>query len=114
MTSDEAKLRRVVINLVQNAIKYTDVGSVEFAVRRHDASQWELRVSDTGPGIPPEHRTKIFNEFHRIPGSEQREGAGLGLAIVKHLVRVLGGQIRVESEVGQVTSFYVLFPLRVA
>ena len=114
VTSDEAKLRRVVINLVQNAIKYTDVGSVEFAVRRHDASQWELRVSDTGPGIPPDHHSQIYNEFHRIPGSAQREGAGLGLAIVRHLVGVLGGQIRVESKVGQGTSFYVLFPHKVA
>lgn len=112
--SDEAKLRRVVVNLVQNAIKYTDAGSVILAVSRPDTSHWELRVSDTGPGIPTEHRAKIFEEFHRIPGSEGREGTGLGLAIVKHLVGLLGGQIRVESEVGQGTSFHVLFPINVA
>lgn len=111
VTSDENKLRRVLVNLVQNAIKYTDAGSVEIAMLRHDAARWELRVSDTGPGIPPEHQAKIFNEFHRIPGLEQREGAGLGLAIVKHLVRVLGGEIHVVSEVGLGSSFHVLFPL---
>jgi signal transduction histidine kinase len=114
VVSDEAKLRRVVINLVQNAIKYTDAGSVNLEISRSDNSHWALRVSDTGPGIPPEQRTKIFEEFHRIPGSEGREGAGLGLAIVKHLVGTLSGQIRVESEVGQGTSFIVLFPINTA
>lgn len=114
VTTDEAKLRRVVINLVQNAIKYTEVGSVELAMRRHNESQWELRVSDTGPGIPSEHISEIFKEFYRIPGSNQSEGAGLGLAIVKHLVGVLDGQINVESKVGQGTSFSILFPLKIA
>ena len=111
--SHEAKLRHVVINLVQNAIKYTDAGSVTLAVSRADKSHWELRVSDTGPGIPAQHRTKIFDEFYRLPDSQGREGTGLGLAIVKHLVGLLGGQIRVESEVGQGTSFHVLFPVNV-
>jgi len=109
--SDEAKLRRVVINLVQNAIKYTDVGSVNLLLSRPDPSHWELRVSDTGPGIPAEHRTKIFEEFHRLPSSAGREGTGLGLAIVKHLVQVMNGEIRVESTVGQGTSFSVVFPI---
>jgi signal transduction histidine kinase len=112
--SDVAKLRRVVTNLAQNAIKYTESGCVAFAVARPEPSRWLIRISDTGPGIPPEHQSKIFEEFHRVPGTEGAEGTGLGLAIVKYLVLLLRGEIRVESQVGQGSSFYVQFPSEVA
>lgn len=114
VVSDESKLRRLVTNLVQNAIKYTDAGSVSIEFIRVEQSHWQLRVSDTGRGIAPEHQDKIFEEFHRIPGFEHHEGTGLGLSIVKHLVQMLGGEIRVKSKLGQGSSFYVLFPSEVA
>jgi signal transduction histidine kinase len=114
IVSDEAMLRRVVSNLVQNAIKYTDSGSVAVDFSPHGPSQWQLLVSDTGFGIPPEHHDKIFDEFHRVPGVEQREGTGLGLSIVKHLVQMLDGEIHVESQPGQGSSFYILFPSDIA
>ena len=114
VVSDESKLRRVVTNLVQNAIKYTDAGSVSIEFTRVEQSHWQLHVSDTGRGIPPEYQDKIFEEFHRIPSFEHHEGTGLGLSIVKHLVQMLGGEIRVKSKLGQGSSFYVLFPSEVA
>jgi signal transduction histidine kinase len=114
VVSDEPKLRRVVTNLVQNAIKFTDSGSVGIELTRVEQSHWQLHVSDTGRGIPPEHQDKIFEEFHRIPGFEHHEGTRLGLSIVKHLVQMLGGEIRVKSQLGQGSSFYVLFPSEVA
>lgn len=106
--TDEAKLQRIVTNLVQNAIKYTPQGgSVTLSFLPSDPEHWLLRVSDTGAGIPAEHRSRIFEEFHRVPGSEQQEGTGLGLSIVRQLVNILGGVIHVESEVGQGSTFEV-------
>ena len=69
-----------------------------------------LRVSDTGTGIPEEHRSKVFEEFHRIPGSEGQEGTGLGLSIVRQLVDVLGGTIHVDCEPGRGATFEVTLP----
>jgi signal transduction histidine kinase len=104
--TDETKLQRIITNLVQNAIKYTPSGGqVILSFLPGDSDRWVLRVSDTGVGIPVEHRAKIFEEFHRVPGSEQQEGAGLGLSIVRQLVTILGGTIKVESEVGRGSTF---------
>lgn len=114
VVSDESKLRRIVTNLVQNAIKYTDAGSVAIEIAPVEPARWQLQVSDTGCGIPPEHQDKIFEEFHRLPGVAEREGTGLGLSIVKHLVQMLNGEIHVKSQPGKGTSFNVLFPSEVA
>ncbi|EDY20571.1 histidine kinase [Chthoniobacter flavus Ellin428] len=104
--TDETKLQRIITNLVQNAIKYTPPGGVvTLRFLPGEADRWLLRVSDTGVGIPAEHRSKIFEEFHRVPGSEQQEGTGLGLSIVRQLVTILGGTIKVESEVGRGSTF---------
>lgn len=110
---DEAKLQRIVTNLVQNAIKYTPKGgTVTLDFLPGDAGNWRLQVADSGVGIPEDHRSKIFDEFHRVPGSERQEGTGLGLSIVRQLVKILGGTIRVESEVGHGSTFEVTLPRR--
>jgi len=111
VVTDELKLQRIVTNLVQNALKYTPPGgSVELRFEPLDAERWSLSVADTGPGIPEEHRAKIFDEFHRVPGAEQQEGTGLGLSIVRELVRLFRGEINLESEVGRGSIFRVALP----
>jgi two-component system phosphate regulon sensor histidine kinase PhoR len=96
--ADLRALEQVVINLVDNAIKYTQVGSVE--LRAVAAGEEALiTVSDTGPGIEPHHLERLFERFYRVDPGRAREagGTGLGLAIAKHLVQGMGGEIDVES-----------------
>ena len=114
---DELRLRQVVNNLVNNAVKFTDSGSVTVALdylgetERESGRQASLRirVSDTGAGIAPENLQRIFEEFTQADGSVTRRygGTGLGLAISRKLVDMMGGQISVESEVGKGSTFTV-------
>ena len=104
---DRGRLKQVMINLIDNALKYTDRGgSVEVGVRR-EGNHSTVWVKDTGSGIGPEHVDRIFERFYRIDRDRSREvgGTGLGLAIVKHIVEAHGGTIRVESEVGKGSTF---------
>ena len=110
--TDGPKLQRIVTNLVQNAIKYTDEGEVVMGFSRSGEGGIEFSVIDSGPGIPPDQQEKIFEEFYRVPGSRRQEGTGLGLAIVRQLVELIGGSIRVESSPGQGAAFRVVFPDR--
>jgi signal transduction histidine kinase len=106
--SDPVKLKQILINLIANAIRYTTEGSV--AVRLEaDARGIVCEVADTGPGIKPELRERIFRPFDR---GEQRggRGAGLGLAIVKRLAERLGGSITLDSELGRGSRFRVELP----
>jgi PAS domain S-box-containing protein len=102
---------KIVLNLVSNAFKFTFDGEIAVSVNR-SGDQAELRVGDTGIGIPPEELPKIFERFHRIPSSRSRtfEGSGIGLALVHELVKLHGGTIRVESEVGVGSEFVVRIP----
>lgn len=111
--TDEPKLQRIVTNLVQNALKYTDVGSITLRCEPVDDRFWNLIVSDTGPGIPKEHAEKIFEEFHRVPGTENLPGTGLGLSIVKQLVEVLKGTIFVQPSSQRGATFVVTMPKEV-
>jgi len=79
----------------------------------HDQAHWALQVIDTGIGIPPEERTRIFEAFHQIESSPRRRhsGSGLGLSIVHQLVTLMGGEIVLQSEVGQGSKFTVILPL---
>jgi signal transduction histidine kinase len=108
ISSDADRLRQVVMNLLGNAIKFTDQGSITLSLRRSDETA-ELAVADTGVGIPPEDLPHIFDEFRQVErqGGEQREGTGLGLAIAKKTVDLLGGELLATSEVGVGTTFRV-------
>jgi signal transduction histidine kinase len=95
---DADRTRHILLNLASNAVRYTTSGSVTFSVRANDAMVG-ASVRDTGPGIPQEHRERIFDRFFRIDQSRSRArgGTGLGLAIARLLAQLQGGQITVES-----------------
>ncbi|WP_277185149.1 ATP-binding protein [Caballeronia sp. BR00000012568055] len=109
--SDPHRVRQIVTNLVTNAIKYTDTGSVDVHFERV-ATRLDISVVDTGPGISREQLPLIFQEFTQLDSSSTRrfDGAGMGLAVVRGLVDLLGGTIEVSSEVGQGAAFRVSLP----
>ena len=106
--TDEKRLRQILINLLSNAVKFTSVGSVRFIIRYRDPVA-EFEVVDTGPGIPANDLERIFAPFERatLGVSQPQPGTGLGLTISKLLAGVMGGDIKVSSEVGQGSSFLV-------
>ena len=108
-----SRIEQILFHLVSNAIKFTEKGSVEISLIRRDEDRWSMRVTDTGIGIPKEHRESIFESFRQVDESFAREygGVGLGLSIVKRLTASMKGTIRVESELGQGSTFTVTLPL---
>lgn len=98
-------------NLIDNAVAYTETGSVEVAVAATE-SEVTVRVTDTGPGISAEHLPRIFERFYRVDPARSREsgGTGLGLALVKHVAERSGGAVSVDSKPGAGTSFTLRFP----
>jgi len=116
---DALRLRQVMFNLVGNALKFTDRGSVqviaEAAAWDDDTVQLHLAVRDTGAGIAPHHLPQLFDRFSQADESEARRfgGTGLGLAIVKQLVELMGGRVWVESELGLGSTFHLEVPLEV-
>jgi two-component system phosphate regulon sensor histidine kinase PhoR len=113
VVSDADRLRRILENLVDNAIKYTPAGGhVEVVARGGSDGGAILEVRDDGPGIAPEHLPRIFERFYRVDKARSRElgGTGLGLAIVKHLAESMGALVTVESELGSGACFRVAVP----
>ncbi|MEX2153136.1 MAG: ATP-binding protein [Gemmatimonadaceae bacterium] len=110
--SDRTKLKQVLLNLLSNAMKFTNKGGVSIVVRPH-AMGVRIDINDTGIGIKPEHLSVIWEDFRQVDQSRTREfgGTGLGLSITRKLVERLGGTIAVESIVGVGTSFTVMLPL---
>ena len=106
VTSDQDMLERLLRNLLDNAVKYTERGRIEIGVEA-DAARVQIKVRDTGIGIDPRHRERIFEEYYQIrnPERNRRRGIGLGLAIVKRTCELLGHAIRVESEPGRGSAF---------
>lgn len=102
----------MVYNLVENGIRYNHPGGSVTVDVRGGAHGVDMRVSDTGPGVPDEYKEKIFERFFRLEKSRSKAtgGTGLGLAIVKHAVQFHGGMITVESEMGKGTTFVLKFP----
>jgi signal transduction histidine kinase/ActR/RegA family two-component response regulator len=111
VNGDSCRLQQVLINLIDNAIKFTDTGGIQINVKLKedlgDAARVLVEVIDSGVGIAPEARSRIFESFHQVDGSMSRRygGAGLGLAIVKQLVEAMGGKIEVTSKPGNGTTF---------
>ena len=132
---DTPKIQRIVSNLLENASKFTPSGGtvwlhaepymwerrtvsasgVASERRRRDdkiPNSVKVSVSDTGPGIPPEYHIEVFDDFFRLPQTEDKEGMGLGLAIARRLIGAMGGKIWVESEVGAGCKFSFILPLK--
>jgi signal transduction histidine kinase len=112
---DEQRLTQVLLNLVGNAIKFTDAGEVRITAATANG-HFKLSVSDTGPGIPPEECERIFEKFRQVDSSNTRAkgGTGLGLAIAREIVEMHGGRIWVESMMGQGSTFRMELPVRAA
>jgi signal transduction histidine kinase len=111
--ADPRRLSQVIDNLIGNAVKFSHLGGLVRVRLRYARGSWRIDVSDTGIGIPPDEAARLFGPFVR--GSNARiaglPGTGLGLAIVKSLVEMHGGHVRVESELGQGTTFSVFLPV---
>jgi signal transduction histidine kinase/ActR/RegA family two-component response regulator len=115
LVGDPGRIGQVLLNLIDNAIKFTGQGEVRVSVR-NSGDQLEFTVSDTGVGIPEEKREIIFQRFSQADGSFTRQygGAGLGLAIVRGLVELMGGQIGVRDRTGGGSTFFFALPLKAA
>jgi signal transduction histidine kinase len=109
---DARRLTQVLLNLVGNAIKFTDHGGVEIKAAR-PGDRFEIAVVDTGPGIAPADQARIFDEFQQLDNTSTRRkgGTGLGLSISRHIVELHGGRIAVESEVGRGSTFRISLPV---
>lgn len=115
--ADPDRLRQILLNLVGNAVKFTEQGGVKLRLRcAEGGGMLEVSVSDTGPGIAPEAVACLFQRFAQVDGGHSggRRGTGLGLAICKGLVEAMGGTIAVESKVGVGSCFWFTLPLRIA
>ena len=112
LRGDRIKMSRVLVNLVGNAIKFTDSGQVDVLGERLSDGRPRITVRDTGIGIEPEHLSRIFDEFFQLrnPVRDRARGSGLGLSISKRLVEVMGGQLDVSSSPGQGSTFSVTLP----
>jgi len=112
LVQDERKLRRVIINLLSNASKFTERGTIGLTVRRRD-DEVDISIADTGIGIAGEFLDRIFEEFERVEarGERPREGTGLGLAICRRFVALMSGRISVQSTLGKGSVFMLSIPI---
>jgi len=112
VTSDPARVLQIVANLVGNALKFTERGSITVRFEPREEDRWAIVVADTGIGIPDDEQAAIFDEFRQGEAAEHRGrgGTGLGLAIVRKLAAVLGGTVSVESTRGKGSRFTVVLP----
>ena len=107
---DPLRLRQIINNLLYNAVKFTDQGSVTMTARYEDR-RLVVAIADTGKGMEPADRERIFQEFTRLPGAQGKEGFGLGLSIVRMLVQLLEGTIDVDSVPGKGSTFIIYIPI---
>ena len=110
---DIARLQQILVNLINNSVKFTEKGSVHMCISRPDKKHWQLGISDTGIGIPEEELPNIFEAFRQVDSTATRKygGFGLGLSIVKQLSELMDGQVSVNSQLGTGSSFTVVLPL---
>jgi signal transduction histidine kinase len=113
--TDPLRLQQVVTNLLSNAIRYTESGTVQLTCQMLSDNQWSIAVTDTGVGIAPEDQSRIFDPFFRVGNSDTYlpDSTGLGLAIVSQLVQLMQGKIELISQVGVGSTFTVILPLEV-
>jgi signal transduction histidine kinase len=117
LAGDQMRLNQVLLNLVDNAIKFTDLGGIHIAARdgglNGDGDRWMLQVVDTGRGISERELPYVFEEFRQGASvyGRQADGVGLGLAIARRLVDAMGGQIQVKSRLGAGSTFTVVLPI---
>lgn len=114
--TDKVKLKQIFINLISNAFKFTDEGTIKYGCKRDDIYGILFFVSDTGIGIPKDKQNYIFKRFTQVPNTNNWStgGTGLGLSIVEGLIQLLGGQIWLESEPEKGTTFYFSFSAQMA
>jgi len=112
LLTDEAKLTTIIVNLVANAIKFTEHGSITVRVYSPTSTTWSVEVCDTGIGIAPEHLPHIFERFYQVNPSEDRkhQGSGLGLSIAKEMTEILNGNVVATSHLAEGSIFTVTFP----
>ena len=113
---DQGKIKQILINLLGNAFKFTEKGQIEVGCHFQDNNQLYFYVSDTGPGIPLEKQSFVFNRFAQLDpmNSKLYGGTGLGLAIVKGMLEAMNGNIRMESTPGKGTAFYFWIPVEIS
>ena len=113
---DYDRLYQVVLNLVDNALKFTEQGSIDLRIERPDAAHYAIVVADTGPGIPLAEQALVFEAFQQgvAPARGRFEGVGLGLAIVQQLTTLMDGQISLSSQAGQGSTFTITLPVSLA
>lgn len=106
------RFRQMMVNLIENAIKYSDAGSHIWVKAYMDEGKKIISVKDEGIGIAPEHHERLFERFYRVDKSRSKTagGTGLGLSIVKHIAALLGAGLKVESSLGKGSTFFVIFP----
>ena len=109
VNGDYARLRQMLIVILDNAVKFTDKGGRVTVSERCEGEKLELTVTDTGCGIAPEETERIFVKFHRSMTGQNRNGTGLGLAIAKEIAERHGAEIKVKSKLGEGTSFTFCF-----
>jgi signal transduction histidine kinase len=114
LIGDQKRLQQIIINLANNAIKFTQSGGVQVRLTRADHELWKIEVSDTGDGIPAADIPNIFDSFRQLEYLNTRKhgGFGLGLSIVKQIVALMNGEILVQSELGKGSTFTVTLPLQ--
>jgi PAS domain S-box-containing protein len=113
IVGDSQRIKQILVNLISNAIKFTETGGVTVRIYKSGQAQWKMQVSDTGPGIPENAIQTVFEPFKQLPEASRimRKGYGLGLSITKQLIRLMGGDIFLESQIGKGTIFTVTLPL---
>lgn len=112
VTTDAARVRQVLGNVMSNALKYTPSGGAVHVRLTAQHGTAHVAVHDSGPGIPPAHRERVFDEFFRVPGSEQvATGTGVGLAIARHVARRLGGDLTLADDTPSGACFILTLPL---
>ena len=113
--TDSLRLKQIVTNLVSNAIRYTESGTITITCRTSNSDRWMLIVADTGIGISPQLQSQIFEPYYRVRQANYSDkSTGLGLAIVDKLVKLLQGEINLQSKLGEGSIFTITFPIFMA